>query len=559
MAEAAAIPLNSTLGQRLATLDQGQMLRLGLGIVLFVAIAIAGLVMGRQAEWRVLYTNLSDKDGGAIIAQLNQMNVPYKYTEGGQAILVAADKVHDTRLRLASQGLPKGSVTGFELMEGSRFGVTQFQERVSFQRGLEGELTRSIQSLASVQTARVHLALPNQNGFFREQQKPSASVLVSLAPGRTLDRNQIAGIVHLVSSSVPEMKPEAVSVLDDSGKLLSRAGQGADGVAGGADSQQLQYVQQIEALYRQRILDILEPLVGRQNVKAQVTAEVDFSQTEQTSETHKPNQTPDSGSVRSQQVLESTSPGPAGPAGVPGAASNQPPGPNAAPVNAPAQALAPAAPGSQAAPVSTRKESIINYEVDKTVRVVRAGTGVVRRLSAAVVVNHKSETDPKGKPIVVPISEQQLAKMTALVRETIGFSQERGDSVNLMNAPFAQEKIEVPDIPLWKQPEVVEMARSLSWPLGTLLLGLVVLFGIIRPALKSLATPKPPQLDAVLSEEPDRPLLAGPDAEVVAGPTPGEKALEDARKLTRDNPAAVAGIVKGWISGEGQGGGLTTT
>jgi flagellar M-ring protein FliF len=562
MAEAAAIPLNPTLGQRFATLDQGQMLRLAFGVALFVAIAIAGLVMGRQAEWRVLYTNLSDKDGGAIIAQLNQMNVPYKYTEGGQAILVAADKVHDTRLRLASQGLPKGSVTGFELMEGNRFGVTQFQERVSFQRGLEGELTRSIQSLASVQTARVHLALPNQNGFFREQQKPSASVLLSLAPGRTLDRNQIAGIVHLVSSSVPEMKPEAVSVLDDSGKLLSRSGQGPDGVAGGADSQQLQYVQQIEALYRQRILDILEPLVGRQNVKAQVTAEVDFSQTEQTSETHKPNQTPDSGTVRSQQLLESTNPGPAGPAGVPGAASNQPPGPNAAPVNAPAQALAPAAPGapgSQAAPLSTRKESIINYEVDKTVRVVRAGTGVVRRLSAAVVVNHKSETDAKGKPTVVPISEQQLEKMTALVRETIGFSQERGDSVNLMNAPFAQETIEVPDVPLWKQPEVVEVARSLSWPLGTLLLAVLVLFGIIRPALKSLATPKPPQLDAVLSEEPDRPLLAAPDAEVVPGQTPGEKALDDARKLTRDNPAAVAGIVKGWISGEGQGGALSTT
>lgn len=557
MAEAAAIPLNPTLGQRFATLNQGQMLRLALGVVLFVVIAIVGLMMGRQAEWRVLYANLSDKDGGAIIAQLSQMNVPYKYTEGGHAILVPADRVHDTRLRLASQGLPKGSVAGFELMEGNRFGVTQFQERVSFQRGLEGELTRSIQALSSVQTARVHLALPNQNGFFREQQKPSASVLLSLNAGRSLDRSQIAGIVHLVASSVPEMKPEAVSVLDDTGKLLSQPVNGPDGAAGGVDAQQLQYVQQIETLYRQRILDILEPVVGRQNVKAQVTAEVDFSQTEQTSETHKPNQTPESGTIRSQQLLESSNPGPGGPSGVPGATSNQPPGPNAAPINAQAQALAPgAAASAPAAPMSTRRESIINYEVDKTVRVVRAGTGVVKRLSAAVVVNHRSETDAKGKTTVVPISEQQLEKMTALVRETIGFSQERGDSVNLMNAPFAQEKIELPDVPLWKQPEVVEMARSFAWPLGTLLLAVLVLFGVIRPALKSLAEPKRPQLDAMLSEEPDRPQLAAPEAEQVAGPTPGEKALEDARKLTRDNPAAVAGIVKGWISGEGQGGAL---
>lgn len=556
MAEAAAIPLNPTLGQRFATLNQGQMLRLALGIALFVVIAVAGLMMGRQAEWRVLYANLSDKDGGAIIAQLSQMNIPYKHAEGGQAILVPADKVHDTRLRLASQGLPKGSVAGLEMMENNRFGVTQFQEKVSFQRGLEGELTRSIQSLASVQSARVHLALPNQNGFFREQQKPTASVLVSLAAGRSLDRSQIAGIVHLVASSVPEMKPEAVSVLDDTGKLLSQPVNGPDGVAGGVDAQQLQYVQQLEQLYRQRIIDILEPVVGRDNVKAQVTAEVDFSQTEQTSETHKPNQTPDSGSIRSQQLLESTNPGPAGPAGVPGATSNQPPGPNTAPINAPAQALAPgAAPAAPATPASTRRESIINYEVDKTIKVVRAGSGAVKRLSAAVVVNHKTETDAKGKTTTVPLSEQQLEKMTALVRETIGFSQDRGDSVNLMNAPFAQEKITVIDVPLWKQPEVQEMARSLAWPLGTLLLAVLVLFGIIRPALKSLTKPaeRRPQIDAMLAEEPQRPQLAGPADEAPAGPTPSERALEDARKLTRDNPAAVASIVKGWINGESAG------
>src|SRR3990167_8255500 len=329
----------SALGEGLSRMDRTQKTRLGLGALALVAIALALFFMGQQPDWRVLYTNLGDKDGGAIVAQLTQMNVPYKHSEGGGSIMVPADKVHDTRLRLASLGLPKGTVNGFEMMEANRFGMTQFQERLTFQRGLEGELTRSIQALSSVQNARVHLALPNQNGFFREQQKPSASVLLSLHPGRALDRTQLAGIVHLVASSVPEMSPSAVSVLDDSGKLLSAMPDGTGAM--GADAEQLQYVQQIEQLYSRRILDILEPLVGKQNVKAQVTAELDFSQTESTTESHKPNQTPDSSAVRSQQLVESTNGAQAGPpSGVPGATTNQPPAQPAAPINGQPQTLA---------------------------------------------------------------------------------------------------------------------------------------------------------------------------------------------------------------------------
>lgn len=553
MSTAPAIPVNPTLTQRLAAMEPGQKLRLALGAALFVAVAIIGLVMGRQAEWRVLYANLSDKDGGAIIAQLSQLNIPYKHADGGNAILVPADKVHDTRLRLASQGLPKGSVAGFEMMEANRFGMTQFQERLTFQRGLEGELTRSIQALSSVQSARVHLALPNQNGFFREQQKPSASVLVSLNAGRSLDRSQLSGIIHLVASSVPEMKPEAVSVLDETGKLLSTPVDGLNGMAGGADAQQLQYVQQIEQMYRQRVLDILEPVVGRQNVKAQVTAEVDFSQTEQTSESHRPNQTPETSTIRSQQLVESSNGGASStPSGVPGATTNQPPGPSTAPVNGPAQALAPAGAAASTAAGNSKRESIINYEVDKTIKVVKAGSGVVKRLSAAVVINHQTTTDDKGKTTTQPLTEQQVEKMTALVRETIGFNQDRGDSVNLMNAPFAKEKITLPEVPFWKQPETQDLARNLAWPVGTLLLGALVLFGVIRPALKSAIRPagSRKQVDAMLAEEPERPQLAAPKRDEPPVPTSGELALEDARKLTRENPAAVASIVKNWINGE---------
>jgi flagellar M-ring protein FliF len=559
MTAAVAFPVNPSFFQRLAGLDQAQKLRLALGVVLFVAIGIVGLVMGRQAEWRVLYANLPDKDGGAVVAQLSQMNVPYQYAAGGGAILVPADRVYDTRLKLASQGLPKGAVTGYELMDtANRFGMTQFQERLTFQRGLEGELTRTIQALASVQSARVHLALPNQNGFFRDQQKPSASVLVSMNAGRTLDRAQLAGIIHLVSSSVPEMDPKAVSVLDDTGKLLSTPAESGSGM--GADAQQLQYVQQMEQLYSSRILDILEPVVGRQNVRAQVTADLDFSQTESTSEAFKPNQTPDASAIRSQQLLESG--GGAGsvpPSGVPGATSNQPPGPSSAPINGAAQALAPAS-GAVGAATNGRRESIINYEVDKTIRVVRGGTGMVKRISAAVIINHQTTTDAKGKTVTAPMSEAQMEKLTALVRETVGFNKDRGDSVNVMTAPFTKEKVNVDPLPVWQQPELLDLARSLAWPVGTLLFGALVLMGAIRPALKVMAQPATPrelervgQVDAVEGDEPDRPMLAAPSAAVgnkLIEANPADLALEEARKLTRDNPAAVANIVKTWINGE---------
>lgn len=562
MTAVATLPTSSSLPQRFAAMESGQRMRLAFGVVLLVAVVIAGIVFGGQQDWRVLYANLADKDGGAILAQLSQMNVPYKHSEGGSAILVPADKVHDTRLRLASMGLPKGSVTGFEMMESNRFGMTQFQERLTFQRGLEGELTRSIQALSSVKSARVHLALPNQNGFFREQQKPSASVLVSLFPGRSLDRTQLAGILHLVASSVPELVPAAVSVLDDSGKLLSASADEARDAAG-VDAEQLQYAQTIEQSFMRRIVDILEPIVGKGNVRAQVTADIDFSRTESTSESHRPNQTPDSSAVRSQQLVETgAGAGTAnGPSGVPGAVSNQPPGASTAPVNGPAQTMAAATgtglAGMGAAGAGGKRESIINYEVDKTVRVVRGGTGQLKRLSAAVVVNHQSVTDAKGKTSSVALTAEQIENMTALVRETIGFNKERGDSVNLMNAPFAVDKLTVVDLPLWRQPEMQDMVKSFAWPIGMVLLALLLLVGMVRPALKAMA--KPPavindreesgQLNALVAGDPERPpLLGAPAANALA--LPEQLRLEDARKLARDNPAAVADILRGWMGNE---------
>lgn len=540
--------------QRLSTLDRGQRMRLGMGVALLVAVAIAALVLGRQPDYRVLFANLSDKDGGAIVAQLSQMNVPYKHADGGGAILIPSDRVHDVRLRLATQGLPRGSVAGFELMESSKFGMTQFQERLNFQRGLEGELTRSIQALSSVQGARVHLALPNQNGFFREQQKPSASVLVSLHPGRILDRAQLAGIVHLVASSVPELAPSAVSVLDDTGKLLSQSPDNSAGAE--ANAQQLLYVQQIEQQYTRRIMEILEPVVGRDNVKAQVTAEVDFTQTESTSEQFRPNQTPDSSAVRSQQVLESKGSANKTATGVPGAVANQPPVPAAAPING--ANPAPNAGGQQGTEEQTSKrESTTNYEVDKTVKVTRGSTGAVKRLSAAVVVNYQS-AEEKGKLVPKALTPEQLEQMTALVRETIGFNRERGDSVNLMNTPFQVTAASSNDVPLWKQPEAIELAKSFAWPVGAVLFAALVLLGLVRPALKGPKIVKAEaapaaggQLNALEAETLDRPALPAPvKKDEVLPATPEQLRLEEARVLAKENPVAVANILKTWLNGE---------
>lgn len=558
-------PPRNALAEGFARMSTGQKLRALAGVVALLAIVIGAIFMGRQPDWRVLFANLNDKDGGAIVAQLATMNVPYKYTEGGGAIMVPAERVHDTRLRLAQQGLPKGSVGGFEMLEANRFGMTQFQERLTFQRGLEGELTRSIQSIGAVQSARIHLALPNQNGFFREQQKPSASVLVTLHPGRTLDKAQVAGIVHLVASSVPEMTTKSVSVVDDAGNLLSNP---PEGQPLGADTQQLQYVQKLEESYTRRVVDILEPLLGRNNVRAQVTADVDFSQSEQTSEQHGANQNGAPMAIRSQQSVEDSSDRNGSAPGVPGATSNIPPGTSAAPING--QAVAPGVTGPNGATTSnsastTRRESVVNYEVDKTVRVIKGSTGSVRRLTAAVVINHRMVMDPKsGKEVAQALPPEQIEQMTALVREAIGFNKDRGDSVNLMNAPFTIEKTEVVEVPIWKQPDTIELARSLAWPIGAVVLGVVVLLGLVRPSMKAItAPPAPPeatltnvqQLETVVGGGGQEraellPGLAAPEAAGEQPPTEHQLRLDDARRLARENPVAVANIIKTWVNGE---------
>jgi flagellar M-ring protein FliF len=541
-------PAAAGFGARLVALPARALLGLGLGVALLLAIAVALTLRQADGDYRVLFAGLSDKDGGAVLAQLSQMNVPYKHADGGNAILVPASQVHDVRLKLASAGLPKGSGAGFELMDNARFGQTQFQERLTFQRGLEGELVRSISSLAAVHSARVHLALPNQNGFFREQQKPSASVLLTLHPGRTLERAQIAGIVHLVSSSVPELSPKAVSVLDGSGALLS----GADDSSKGLDAQQLQYVQQVEAGYLKRVIEILEPVVGRDNLRATVTADIDFTQSESTSEEFKPNQGDAPAAVKLLQRNESSAPGAAQPSGVPGAASNQPPGPATAPIAGSVQPLQAAQGGFGGG--SLRRDAVTQYEVDKTVRVTRNASGALKRLNAAVVVNHRVSTDAKGKTTSTPLSSDELEKITALVQQSLGFVKERGDSVKVVNAPFRIEPLpKVEPLPIHQQPWLLDLLRAAAAPLALALVALVVVFKLIRPALNAALEPAAAapggRLDVVADNDVAAALPAAGRPPALAAPAV-ENRLESARAFAQQNPAAVAEIVKGWVGGD---------
>ena len=552
---AASSPSPATLlptgfGARMAALPVRSKLSGAIGVAALVGVVLAMTLWNSKGDYKVLFANLSDKDGGAVIAQLSQLNIPYRMSDGGGAVLVPAAQVHELRLKLATAGLPKGSVAGYELMDAARFGQTQFQERLTFQRGLEGELTRSITSMAAVENARIHLALPNQNGFFREQQKPSASVLLTLHAGRTLDRAQIAGIVHLVSASVPELDPKNVSVLDQTGALLTASS--ADNTpAAGLDAAQLQYVTQLETSYAKRIANLLEPIVGRDNLRATVAAEIDFSRSEATSEEFRPNQGDKAAVViRSQQTSELTGTNPGQPSGVPGAASNQPVA-APAPLTGASQPLQTAQAGAGTG--TGRKDATTNYEIDKTVRVTRNASGNVKRLNAAVVVNHRSVTDPKGKTTQVPLSTEELDKLTALVRESIGFKEERGDSVKVINAPFRVDVPTTVETPLWKQPEIIDLLRGGAVPGGLALVALLVFFGLIRPTLKAvLVTPaeavaaasaaqKPGGLLATVDDPQQLPLL--PELKPI-------EHLENARAMAKQNPAAVAGIVSSWVSGE---------
>lgn len=536
-----------TLIQTFSGFNSKQSIGLLVAIAAMIALVLGMWTWGKTPDYRVLYGNLSDRDGGAIIESLQQMNIPYKFAEGGGALLVPADQVHEVRLRMASQGLPKGSLAGFELMENQKFGTSQFLEQMNYQRALEGELARSVQTLASVQSARVHLAIPKPTVFVKEQQQPGASVVLTLHPGRTLDGSQISGIVHLISSSVPNMPAKNVTVVDQSGSLLSSAKEGSTGQM---DATQISYVRQIEQAYINRIEAIIAPLIGANNVRAQVTADVDFAQTEQTAESYKPNQDPKESTLRSQQTMASTNGGSPNASGVPGALSNQPPVPATAPIVTPSSSV-PAATGGGV--TSSVKESTVNYEVDRTIRHTKLPVGSIKRLSVAVVLNNRTITDKNGKKSSKPLSDSEKEQITALVKDAMGFNVSRGDSLNVLNSAFNVEKeIITPEEPFWKQPDMIALAKDLLKYLLITGIGLYLLFGIIRPALRNFSVASAPTVVSKTENIQETAAQERSAAQAAAQQATSsyENNLEAAKKIAGQDPKIVASVVQGWVNNE---------
>ncbi|HEI8452954.1 TPA: flagellar M-ring protein FliF [Morganella morganii] len=447
-----------------------------------IAVIVALFLWMRSPDYRVLLSNLSAKDGGDIVSQLTQMNMPYQLADNGSAILVPADKVHELRLKLAQAGLPKGGNTGFELLDKEQFGISQFSEQVNYQRALEGELSRTIESLSPVQTARVHLAIPKPTLFVREQKSPTASVTVGLLPGRALDEGQISAIVHMVSGSVSGLTSSNVIIVDQTGRLLTNNDNSQQSVS----TSQMRLTQETEARLKQRIEDLLTPLVGRANVQAQVTAQVDYSKVEQTAEEYKPNQQPDSAAVRSRQSSQSQQNSNGGPGGVPGALSNQPVSAPSAPVET---AKADTKDNKNASPADNKSNSNINsqsdettnYEVDRKISHTQRQIGVVDRLSVAVIINWLPQKKEDGTEEMQPLPPEMIKEIESLTREAMGYSVSRGDSLSITNSRFTDEGQLTEEPSLFTSPVIIAQALEYGKILLLLLVGWLLWRKGIRP------------------------------------------------------------------------------
>lgn len=461
-----------------------------------VAIIVALVLWAKTPDYRVLYSNLGEKDGGAIVTQLTQMNVPYRFSDNGGAIMVPADKVHELRLRMAGMGLPKGGAVGFELLDQEKFGISQFSEQVNYQRALEGELSRTIETLGPVKTARVHLAMPKPSLFVREQKAPSASVTVNLEPGRALDEGQITAVVHMVSSAVAGLPPGNVTLVDQGGHLLTPSSTAGRDL----NDAQLKYAADVEGRVQRRIEAILGPIVGNGNVHAQVTAQIDFASKEQTEEQYRPNSDPTQSAVRSRQLNSNEQIGSGLPGGVPGALSNQPAPANNAPIDAPQgqnqqnqqnpqnanqnNAQRPqAASANSAVPRNTQRDETTNYEVDRTIRHTKMNTGDVQRLSVAVVVNYRTPAD--GKPL--PLTNDQMKQIEDLTREAMGFTEKRGDTLNVVNSPFTETLETGGELPFWQTQGFIDQMLSAGRWLVVLIVAWLLWRKAVRPQLQRRA------------------------------------------------------------------------
>lgn len=528
-------------------------LMLLVGVALAVAMGVAVVLWSRSPNYGLLYAGLDQKDAAAITQALQSSNTPYTLSADGSSIMAPQSQLASIRLRLAGQGLPQGS-SNASIVPGadSPFGMSDLAERTRYQQMLETDLGNTIAGLQSVRSARVHLALPKPSAFIRDNHQASASVLVSLFPGRQLDASQVAAIVHLVSSSVPDLDPKQVSVIDQQGQLLTA--DTPDSAASVGDTR-LRLATRIENTYAERIEELLTPIVGPGKVRAQVYVDLDFSQTEKASETYD-NEHP---ALRSEQTSTEQRTDGSASAGVPGALSNQPPNTPAQPTAANPQAGAAAASASanKGTPTESSSSATRNYELDRTISHVTDPAGRLARLSVAVVVDNKTVgtgKDAKSEPF----SAQELTHLTDLAKNAVGFNASRGDTVSVVNQPFhrdpSADDTNLPATPFWQRPGMLDLIKQG----GGILVALLVAFGLLRPLLKGLgrssarpteeanALPSPmPKVSVQVADIPeDEPARIG---QAIAY----EQKINMAKRMVSENPKQVAQVVRNWVGDNG--------
>jgi len=522
-----------------------QLLLMG-GLAASIALGVVIVMWSQQPNYAMLYGGLSDQDSLAVTSALDRTGIPYKITPGTGTILVPDDRVHEARMNLAGQGLPKETATGFELLDKEQgFGVSQFMENARYQRALEGELSKTIASMSNVQSARVHLAIPKQSEFVRDRKDPSASVFLNVYGGRPIQAEQVASIVHLVASSVSNLSPDKVTVVDQTGKLLT-AQQSSESLR--LTASQFDYRKNVEDYYTKRIEDILAPIAGPDGVRAQVSADIDFNQTEQTQESFNP----DLPAVRSEQTYEDRTGGTAAASGVPGALTNQPPGVQGGNAQK-GQADSPTNPAAQ----DNVRRVTRNYELDKTISHTQFQTGLVRKISIAVVVDDHQKVNDDGTTSHTPLTEAELARITSLVKEAVGFNGARGDSVNVINASFAPPPTleAAPETPFLEKPWVWSVGKQLVAGIGVLLL----VFGVFRQLLRSLVEKAPSASVMAMGRNGGNELSTTGGVNMgmpsIQGQLPGpinyEQQLGAIKGMATQDPKRVAQVVKNWVSSDG--------
>jgi flagellar M-ring protein FliF len=518
------------------------------GVAAAVAAAIWLVLWSQGQNYTVLYGQLSERESGQVMDALTAAGIEFKLNPSG-AVSVPESKVQEARIRLASQGLPQSDSMGIEMIQKeSALGTSSMMETARYQSVLETELARTIIKVQGVQSARVHLALPKPSVFLRDARKATASVMLQLYPGRRLEPGQVAAIVHLVASSVPELGASDVTVVDQAGSLLNSPDENAEAAA---STRQLEYTRKLEEGYQRRIVELLEPMIGAGRVRATVTADLDFTITEETHENYDPQKT----AVRSEQTSKEARRGGDGAEGIPGALSNQPPGTSGAPV-IPGAAATPGSPGAQTAassgPSSNAERSTRNFEVDRKLSYVKQPTGSLKRLSVGVVLDDWQKLGADGKITTTPMSDTDIKRFTQLVRESIGLNDERGDKLDVLNQAFKTNGPLPPveGLPLWQTPWVTQLAKQI---VGALLV-LVVAFLVLRPLMKSL-TKAPSRLTSNAGDAAD---LAGDRVSLSSKSGPAiklnpsfEQQIAAARSLVGQDPKRAAQVVKDWVAADG--------